>query len=139
MLSCSFTTLSNGCTVKRRHTHDKEEAVAVARAPQDNNTMQLPENDKRQAVAGNVVRVVVALPPRDADSGEAVAGEDLDKSIGVPCKHDLVMAGVVAEPAALDPQKPHGAASEGVEECAVAENDDVEAEGEEHCDGVEGE
>ena len=47
------------------------------------------------------------------------------------------MVGVVAEPAALDPEKPHGAALEGVEERAVeeravAENDVVEAEGEEH-------
>ena len=49
------------------------------------------------------------------------------------------MAGVVAEPAALDPEKPHGAAAVGVEERAVAENDAVEAEGEEHCDGGEGE
>ncbi|KAG6402963.1 hypothetical protein SASPL_135178 [Salvia splendens] len=36
-------------TVARRRTHDKEEAVTVVRAPQDN-TMQRPENGKRRVM-----------------------------------------------------------------------------------------
>ena len=58
-----------------------------------------------EAVACNVVGVVVPLPPADADSGEDIAGENLDCSVEAGVEHDIVMAGVVAYPAALNPEE----------------------------------
>lgn len=67
-----------------------------------------------EAVAGNVVGVVVALPPGDADAGEAVAGEDLREPVLRRPGHDPVVARVVPHPPALNPEEAHHRAAEEV-------------------------
>jgi hypothetical protein len=87
-----------------------------------------------EAVAGNVVGVVVALPPRDAEAGEAVAGEHLEEAVerGVP--RDPVVPRVVPHPPGLDPDEPDEPAGEEVRPRARAGEDAVErgAEEEQH-------
>lgn len=92
-----------------------------------------------EAVAGEVVSVVVPLPPRNADSGEAVSGQDLRKAVESTARHDLVMTGIMANPAALDPQKPHQPAGEQMNPDTLRPHNAINADGEHHCDGTEGE
>ena len=58
-----------------------------------------------EAVAGDVVRVVVALPPPDADARHAVAGHQLHGAVEAAAPHDDVVARVVAEEARLHPEE----------------------------------
>ena len=84
-----------------------------------------------EAVARNVVRVVVPLPPGNADSGENVAGKDLRGAVEAAVEHDVVVAGVMANPAALNPEEADHGAGEQVNERAVGEDDAADAEREE--------
>ena len=45
------------------------------------------------------------LPPRNADAGEAVSGEDLGESVDPFAADDLVVTRIVAKPPAFDPEK----------------------------------
>lgn len=93
-----------------------------------------------QAVAGNVVSVVVPFPPSDADAGQDVAGEDLDEPVQAARGHHVVVPGVVADPAALDPGEADEGGGEEVDGGAVREEDAGDGEGEEGEDeGEEGE
>lgn len=60
-----------------------------------------------EAVAGNVMSVVVPFPPPNADSGETVPAQHLDEAVQTPVQHHLVVARVVPNPPALNPEKPH--------------------------------
>lgn len=82
-----------------------------------------------EAVAGNVVRIVVPLPPANADARQAVPSEDLGKAVEGGIGHDLVVARVVAEPAGLDPDEAHQAAAGQVDPGAPRGNDAVDTEG----------
>ena len=90
-----------------------------------------------EAVAGDVVRVVVALPPGDAEAGEAVAGEHLDDAVEERVARDAVVARVVAHPAGLDPDEADEPPREEVRGGGGAGEDEVERGVEE--DGHEGE
>jgi hypothetical protein len=90
-----------------------------------------------QAVAGDVVRVVVAFPPRDAEASEAVSGEDLHDAVQERMARDAVVARVVAHPAGLDPDEADEPPSEHVRRGAGAGEDEVERRVEE--DGHQGE
>lgn len=81
-----------------------------------------------EAVACNVVGVVVPLPPADADSGENVAGENLNCAVEAAAEHHVVMAGVVAYPAALNPEKAYQCSGKHVHESAVGEEDAADRE-----------
>lgn len=75
--------------------------------------------------------VVGPLPPRDADTGEAIPGEDLREFVESPVNHDLIMAGVVAQVSDLHPSETQYAAGEHVDEEIVGAENAVER-GEEH-------
>lgn len=60
-----------------------------------------------EAVAGDVVGIVVPLPPSDADPGQTVPGQDLGYSVEPFRGHDLVVARIVAQPSTLNPDKSH--------------------------------
>ena len=84
-----------------------------------------------EAVAGDVVRVVVAFPPGDAEAGEAVAGEDLEDAVEERVACDAVVARVVAHIAGLDPDEADEAAGEEVRGGGGAGEDEVERGAEE--------
>lgn len=92
-----------------------------------------------EAVASDVVRIVVPLPPPNADSGKAVSGQDLHKPVESTARHDLVMTGVVANPPTLDPQKPHQPAGKQMNPNAFGKQNAINADSEQHCDQTEGE
>lgn len=56
--------------------------------------------------------IVSELPPSNADSGEAVSGDELSQTVEAAIGHDLVMAGVMPHPSGLNPEKPHEATGE---------------------------
>ena len=92
-----------------------------------------------EGVAGDVVGVVVVLPPGDAEAGEAVAGDDLYEAVEGRVGGELVVAGVVANPARLDPDEADEAAGEEVGGGGGACEDAVEGDGEEegHCEELD--
>jgi len=90
-----------------------------------------------EAVARNVVRIVVPLPPGNADSGENVAGKDLRDAVEAAVEHDVVVARVMANPAALNPEDSDQGGGEQVHARAVGEDDAADAEREEGEDDGE--
>jgi len=66
-----------------------------------------------------VVRIVVPLPPSIADSSENVGGKDLRSAVEVAIEHDVVVARVMANPTALNPEETDHGVGEQVNERAV--------------------
>lgn len=89
---------------------------------------------KVETVTGNVVSVVVPLPPSDANSGEDIAGENLNETVEAGSEHDVVVTRVVANPTALDPSEANDSGGEQVSPRAVGEEDEGDAEREEEED-----
>lgn len=81
-----------------------------------------------EAVAGDVVCVVVELPPGDAKAGEAVPRDDLQEAVERGVGGELVVARVMANPARLDPDEADEAPGEQVRESAGAGEDAVEGD-----------
>jgi hypothetical protein len=63
-----------------------------------------------EAVADDMVGVVVALPSNNVKPGEAVTGEHLNDSVEEQMASDEVVVGIVAHPPGLDPDEPNEAA-----------------------------
>lgn len=91
-----------------------------------------------KTVAGDMVGIVSPFPPRNADSGQTISGEKLSEFIVTATRHYLVVAGIVTDVSALDPEETQQAAGTQMSQNAVASQNAVKHDGEHESDGCEG-